>query len=91
MEEQRNDDAQQDIAQVNPRGGREQAPPFSPNIGFPNPGSPGEEMGTTPLPPSGDVGARDLAGDTDLIGDEQAFDRGIIDERRTGDTGGGMR
>ncbi len=87
MEEQRNNNAQQDIAEVNPRSGREQAPPVSPNVGFPNPGSPGEEMGTVQLPPSGDVGTGDLAGDTDLTDDEQAFDRGIIDERRADDSG----
>ncbi len=87
MEEQRKDDAQQNILQVNPRSGTEQAPPSSLNVGSQNPGSPGEAMGTAPLPPSGDVGTEDPAGGTNITGDEQAWDHGIVDESRTGDAG----
>lgn len=89
MEEQRNDDAQHDITQVNPRSGDEQAPPFSPNVGFQNPGSPGAEMGTTPLAPSSGLGAEDPASGEDVTGDEPGFDHGIVDETRASDIGSG--
>ncbi len=87
MEEQRNDDAQQDISQADPLSAKKREPAFSPNIGSPNPGSPSSEMGTAPIPPASGVGSEDPGGGADITGDEQAFDRGIVDETRTGDTG----
>ena len=41
------------------------------SVGFSNPGSLGDEMGSTPLPEVGDVGALDPAGDVDLEGADQ--------------------
>ena len=53
---------------------------FTTNFGVALPGSPADAMGTTPLPPSGGVGAADPADDAALEGDDQAHDRGIVEE-----------
>ena len=53
---------------------------FTTNVGVPSPGSPADEMGTDVMPPSGGVGAADPAAGEDLAGDEQGYDRGLVDE-----------
>jgi hypothetical protein len=53
---------------------------FTTDFGVALPGSPADAMGTTPLPPSGGVGAADPADDAALQGDDQVHDRGIIEE-----------
>ena len=53
---------------------------FTTNVGFPNPGSPGEGMGMPAPAPSGGVGAADPGGGQDVTGDTQEHERGIVDE-----------
>ena len=53
---------------------------FTTNFGVAQPGSPADAMGTTPLPPSAGVGGADPADDAALEGDDQAHDRGIVQE-----------
>ena len=56
------------------------------SVGFSNAGSPGDLMGSTPLPEVGDVGAMDAAGDVDLEGADQ---RGTaMDSRVSSDLAG---
>lgn len=50
------------------------------SVGFSNPGSTGDLMGSTPPPEVGDVGALDPAGDVDLEGADQ---RGTDMDSRT--------
>lgn len=50
------------------------------SVGFSNPGSTGDLMGSTPMPEVGDVGAMDPAGDVDLEGTDQ---RGTAMDSRT--------
>lgn len=56
------------------------------SVGFSNPGSPGDEMGSTPMPEVGDVGAMDPAGDVDVAGADQ---RGTGTESRASTDLGG--
>ncbi len=51
------------------------------SVGFSNPNSPGDEMGSTPAPELGGVGALDPAGDVDMEGADQ---RGTSTDARTG-------
>ena len=53
---------------------------FTTNVGVPSPGSPADEMGTDVMPPSGGVGVADPAAGEDVTGDNQAQDRGLVDE-----------
>lgn len=41
------------------------------SVGFSNPGSPGDEMGSAPMPELGGVGAMDPGGDADVEGADQ--------------------
>ncbi len=51
------------------------------SVGFSSPNSPGDEMGSTPMPELGGVGAMDPAGDVDVEGADQ---RGTSTDARTG-------
>ncbi|HSH79456.1 MAG TPA: hypothetical protein VLA19_13115 [Herpetosiphonaceae bacterium] len=53
---------------------------FTPNFSVASPGSPADAMGTTPLPPSGGLGAADPGEDTSIAGDDQIHDPGIVQE-----------
>jgi hypothetical protein len=53
---------------------------FTTDFGSPLPGSPGDAMGSTPLPPSNGVGAADPGADAALEGDDEGHDRGIVEE-----------
>jgi hypothetical protein len=78
----RNKDEQQNLPEGNPLTGMQREPGFSPNLSFSQPGSPTDETGTTPAPPSSGLGASDPMGGDDVVGDDQIHDRGIVDTMR---------
>ncbi len=53
---------------------------FTPNFSVASPGSPADAMGTTPLPPSGGLGAADPGDDSSLAGDDQIHDPDTVQE-----------
>ena len=53
---------------------------FTPNFSVASPGSPGDAMGTTPLSPSGGLGAADPGGDSSIAGDDQIHDLGLVQD-----------
>lgn len=53
------------------------------NVGFHNPGSPGDLMGTDPLPSAGGIGAQDPGAGGDTMGDDEGHDLGITNDEDT--------
>lgn len=51
---------------------------YTPNFSVASPGSPGDAMGTTPLSPSGGIGAADPGDDSSIAGDDQVHDLGLV-------------